>query len=358
MIRGKVLKIGAIAIAVLALAAIGGLVFRKQLTHVFVASVVKSNMAKPSPFLEDGLYAGLFGTGSPMPDARRAGPSVGVVAGTHFFIVDAGSGSTRNIRLMNFPIGQAEAILLTHFHSDHISDLGEMELQRWAVGNTSPLDIIGPRGVEAVVEGFNLAYKQDDGYRVAHHGPRTMPPQGAGGIARPFDLGPESDAAVVVLDRDGVKITAFKVDHRPVAPAVGYRFEYKGRSLVISGDTSFSTSLIEHSKGADVLFCEALNASMVKAINDNSASASTKKITEDIPSYHSTPEDAAKMAHAAGVERLVYYHIIPPLPSSILKNLFLGDAKKYYSKVITMGDDGMLISLPANAKTILVKRLF
>lgn len=358
MKRRQILKASAAAVFIAAGAALCGFVFREPLSRAFVAYIVKSKMEKPLPFQEDGLHAGLFGTGAPMPDIRRAGPSVGIVAGPHFFIVDAGSGSTRNVRLMNFPIGKLDALLLTHFHSDHISDLGEMELQRWSGGNEAPLDVIGPRGVESVVEGFNQAYRQDAAYRVAHHGPLTMPPSGSGGIARPFDLGPESDASAVVFERDGVRITAFKVDHRPVDPAVGYRFDYKGRALVISGDTAYSPSLIEHAKGADVLFCEALNGSMVKAINENASSSSTKKITADIPSYHSTPEEAAKMAQAAGVGRLVFYHIIPPLPSPILRNLFLGDAKKHYTQSIVMGDDGMLISLPANSKTISIKRLF
>jgi len=83
-----------------------------------------------------------------------------------------------------------------------------------------------------------------------------------------------------------------------------------------------------------------------------------KKITHDIPSYHSTPEDAARMAHAAGAKRLVLYHIIPPLPSPLVKSLFLGNAKKYFRNPITMGEDGMLISLPANSDAISIKRIF
>ena len=262
---------------------------------------------------------------------------------------------------MNLPLIRADAILLTHFHSDHIADLGEMMLQRWAGGgNKTPIDVIGPTGVERVVEGFNLAYQLDAGYRVAHHGADTMPPSGAGGIAKPFELSAEANASAVVFDQDGVKITAFKVDHRPVEPAVGYRFDYKGRSLVASGDTVYSESLLEHSKGADVLFHEALNADMVQLVNENAGlvnSPSAKKVTHDIPSYHSTPEDAAKIASAAGVKHLIYYHIIPPLPSPILKNLFLGDAKSYYRGPITLGEDGLLVFLPADSDRIEIKNV-
>jgi ribonuclease Z len=272
-----------------------------------------------------------------------------------------GEGSTRNVLLMKFPLGKAEAILLTHFHSDHIADLGEMMLQRWAGGaNSVPIDVLGPVGVEQVVQGFNLAYQLDARYRVAHHGPETVPPSGAGGSARPFELSFEPNASSVVFDQDGVKITAFKVDHRPVEPAVGYRFDYRGRSLVISGNTVYSESLVEQAKGAEVLLHEALNADMVKLMNENAGlvgSPSLGKITHDIPSYHATPEDAAKIATAAGVRQLIYYHIIPPLPVRILKRLFIGDARKFFKGSIRVGEDGMLVFLPANSDRIEIKNV-
>ena len=345
----------------LVLLAIVGVVFCQPIMNAVMRQIVRSAMAKKNIRFDDGLYAGLCGTGAPMPDINRAGPCVAVLAGAHFFIVDAGDGSTKNVLLMKLPIGKADAILLTHFHSDHIADLGEMELQRWAGGsNKTPVAVIGPTGVEQIVQGFNLAYQLDDGYRVAHHGPETMPPTGAGGIAKPFALSAEPNASAVVFDQDGVKITAFKVDHRPVVPAVGYRFDYKGRSLVISGDTMYSESLLEHARGADVLFHEALNAPMVQLMNENAGLAGSPmlaRVTQDIPSYHSTPEDAAKIAAAAKVKQLIYYHIIPPLPSPILTSLFLGDARNYYQGPITMGEDGMMIFLPTGSDRIEIRNV-
>jgi ribonuclease Z len=342
-------------------AALLGVPFFRPVMNSLMRQAAKSALAKRNAPMEDGLYAGLCGTGSPMPDIHRAGPCIAVLAGRHFFIVDAGEGSTTNILLMNLPIGKTDAILLTHFHSDHIADLGEMELQRWMGGsNITPVGVIGPTGVEQVVAGFDAAYQLDEGYRVAHHGAATAPPSGAGGVARPFELSPASNASVAVYEQDGVKVTAFKVNHFPVVPAVGYRFDYKGRSLVVSGDTVYSESLIEHAKGADVLFHEALNAQMVQLMNEYAGatgSPSLGKVTHDIPSYHSTPEDAAKVAAGAGVWQLVYYHIIPPLPSPILNNLFMGDAKNYFKGPITMGKDGMLFFLPPHSTAINVKNV-
>ena len=340
---------------------IGGIMVSKPIDTSILTQVIKQRFASQAEKWPDGLYAGLAGSGGPMPDANRAGPCVAVVAGDHLYIVDVGEGSVRNLALMGFKLGFADAALLTHFHSDHISDLGELMLQRWVGGsNDKPLEVIGPPGVEQVVEGFNLAYKQDDGYRTAHHGAKTAPPSGAGGVAKPFTLSDAEDASTVVVDQDGVKITAFKVNHAPVSPAVGYRFDYKGRSLVISGDTTPTDSLKKQAKGVDLLIHDAMQVTMVKLLHDQanlSYSPSLSKITADIPSYHTTPEEAAQIAQEAGVKRLVFYHISPPIPNPILNDVFMGDAAKFYKGPITIGIDGLLYSLPPGSDKVEEKKL-
>ena len=339
------------------------LIFSKPLSALFIKHVVRQKMARLHPEFGDGLHAVLCGTGTPLPDQERVGPCIAVIAGRHLYMIDAGDGCTRNMMLAGLPAGKIDAILLTHFHSDHISGLGNMMMQRWVNGsNTNPLEILGPEGVEQVVAGFNLAYKLDSGYRTAHHGAGIFPPSGAGGIARPFQLGPQEDASTVVLERDGVKITAFRVDHRPVTPAVGYRFDYKGRSLVISGDTVYCRSLIRHSQNADLLLHEAMQAAIVKMIEDEyraSSNAALAKIMSDILKYHTSVEDAAKIAGESHVKHLTLYHILPPLPSSfLLHRFFLGDAGQYYTGPVTIGVDGMQISLPAASGEIKIKKLF
>jgi ribonuclease Z len=233
-------------------------------------------------------------------------------------------------------------------------------LQRWAGGsNAKPVDVIGPEGVETVVEGFNHAYSLDARYRVAFHGAATVPPSGAGGTARPFRLSSAEDASVVLFDEGGVKITAFKVNHSPVSPAVGYRFDYKGRSLVVSGDTVPCQPLKKQSQGVDVLFHEAQQPSLIKMIHDQaglSPNPSLTKITADIPGYHTAPEDAAKIARKANVKHLVLYHILPPLPR-VLNHMFLGEASKYYDGPITVAADGLLIGLPANSAEISIQQI-
>jgi ribonuclease Z len=347
-------------VPLVAVLVIGGVILSETIETAMLTNVIKQRFISQAEKWPDGLYAGLAGSGGPLPEASRVQTCVGVVAGEHTYIVDAGEGGVRNLSLMGFKLGRADAVLLTHFHSDHIADLGELMLQHWAGGsNDKPLDVIGPAGVESVVAGFNQAYKLDAGYRVAHHGEKTVPPSGAGGLAKPFSLSAEEDASTVIIDRDGVRITAFKVNHAPVYPAVGYRFDYKGRSLVLSGDTMPTESVKKYSRGADILFHDAMQVTMIKLINEQaglSYSPSLGKITADIPSYHTTPEDAARIAEEAGVKQLVYYHISPPIPNPILNNVFMGDAAKYFKGPITIGTDGLLIYLPAGSDKIEAKK--
>jgi ribonuclease Z len=164
---------------------------------------------------------------------------------------------------------------------------------------------------------------------------------------------------MVILDKDGVKITAFRVNHAPVSPAVGYRFDYKGRSLVISGDTVPCESLKKQAKGVDVLIHDAMQVATVKLIGEQaelSPSPSLAKIMADIPSYHATPEDAAKIAGEAGVKHLVLYHITPPIPLALLNNQFMGDAARYYRGPITIGTDGLMIGLPPASDRIDIRQ--
>jgi ribonuclease Z len=310
--------------------------------------------------LPDGLHVALCGSGSPLTDARRASPCVAVIAGGNLYVVDVGPGSMRNFDLMRLNPGRIKAVLLTHFHSDHIGALGELMLRRWVGGaSQSPLDVFGPTGVEKVVNGFNLAYSLDSEYRVSHHGPETVPPSGFGGAARPFSFQPGEDHAVIINDA-GLKVTAFLGDHDPAKPAVGYRFDYKGRSAVISGDTLPTQALRNLASGIDLLVHSALQPAIVRVMHDlfaREGRANMAKILHDIQDYHTSPEDAARIASEAGVKHLLLYHIVPPLPASILKSAYVGEAGKNFTGPITIGEDGMLFSLPAENTEILKRWL-
>ncbi len=350
----KKLGIGLLVVALLVVGA--GVLFREQIGQRLFATAVETAVARDViGDLPDGMHVVLCGSGSPLPDPTRAGPCSAVIVDSKIFLVDIGGGAVRNLGQMGLAPGQVEALLLTHFHSDHIDGMGELMLQRWAGGGrTSPLTVIAPEGVEPIVEGLNAAYAADVSYRITHHGADIMPPSGAGGEAQPFAM-PQGAEQRLIYDANGLTITAFAVDHRPVSPAVGYRFDYKDRSVVFSGDSVKSNVVEQACNGCDLLVHETLNTEMVgvteralrKAGRDRLA-----RIMADIPDYHSTPVQAALLAQAAKARMLVFSHIVPALPLDYLESYYIEGVHSAYDGPVVLGKDGMLFSLPANTDSI------
>jgi len=349
-------------LALLALAALGAALFllRGPLSLRVMDRVLARNFAAdPFAALPDGLHVLLCGAGGPLPDPVRSGPCAAVIAGHTMVAVDAGTGGARNLQRLGFAPGLLSAVFLTHFHSDHIDGLGEMAMLRWTgAAHETPLPVYGPPGVEEVVDGFDRAYRQDATYRTAHHGPAVAPPSGAGSVAQPFAL-PAPGEALVVWDQDGLRVTAFAVEHDPVRPAVGYRFEYGGRSLLISGDTKKSKNVEKQARGVDLLVHEGLAPQLVGRLHDAAVAAgraNVAKITTDILSYHTTPVEAAEIAEAAGARALLFTHVIPPLPLPGLEHVWLEGVSKAFSGPVTLGRDGTFVSLPSGSTRVEVSQ--
>jgi ribonuclease Z len=349
----KRILVGVLALALLVFAA--AYMLRKPITLRLMDNLLARNLATDLiRELPDGLHVALCGAGSPLPDPNRSGPCTAVIAGKRLFIVDVGTGSSRNLSRMRIPQGQIEAIFLTHFHSDHIDGLGEVQLQRWVGGHDTPVPVHGPPGVEHVVSGFNVAYEQDRNYRVAHHGADVMVPSGHGGAARPF-YHPQDGKVVTLIEDEGLVVTAFRVIHDPIKPAVGYRFDYAGRSVLISGDTVKSANLQTFAEGVDLLVHEALDPKLVgiiTAANEKIGRERIAKITTDILDYHTTPVEAAEIARDAGVGHLLFNHIVPPLLLPPMVEIFVEGVGDVYSGPVTVGRDGTLVSLPAGSDRI------
>jgi ribonuclease Z len=350
------------SIALLALAALAALLWlgRGPLALRLMERAVARNLgADPIAALRDGLHILLCGAGGPLPDPVRSGPCAAVIGGRTLVVVDAGTGGARNLQRSGFAPGRVEALFLTHFHSDHIDGLGEMALLRWTgAGGDTRLPVYGPTGAEEVVDGFTRAYRQDVGYRVAHHGPATVPPSGAGMTAHPF-APPAPGEAPVVWEANGLRVTVFAVEHDPVRPAVGYRFEYGGRSLVISGDTKKSANLAAQARGVDLLVHEALAPQLAKRMNAAATAvgrANVAKIVNDILDYHATPVQAAEVATETGAKHLLFYHVIPPLPLPGLDVVFLEGVSDVFAGGVTLGRDGTLISLPSGSDAVEVSK--
>lgn len=292
----------------------------------------------------DGLSVFFCGTGSPLPSQKRAQTCTAIFAGGRFFLVDAGTGSWETVQAAGIPGDRLSGVFLTHFHSDHIGDLGEANLGSWVAGRKGRLHVYGPKGVERVVNGLNEAYALDNIYRTEHHGPEVANPDDAG-LAFLYYDGPGVE---VVYEHDGLKVTAFPVRHDPVTPAVGYRFDYKGRSVVVSGDTAYSPSLVEAANGADVLIHEAQANHMVEKMHDAALSAGNTrlaKILSDIPSYHTTPVEAATAANEAGVNYLALTHLTPAPDNPIAKRLFMRGVSAVRKDHVILAEDAMKIFL-------------
>lgn len=308
----------------------------------------------------------LCGTSSPLPLRRSAKSCAAVVAGGRLFIVDIGPEASENLALWRVPTPKISAVFLTHFHSDHMGELGELNTQSWAQGRRVPLPVYGPIGVDQVVAGFNTAYAFDRSYRHAHHdhGKGLLPLAAAALEARPIAVAKPGEAPQgrrqVVYDEGGVVITAIEADHRPVTPALAYRFDYGGRSVVISGDTIYYPPLAAAAKGADVLISEAQSHHMQDLFAeeaDTVGQSTLASVLRDTSAYHINPVQAARLANEAGVAELVYTHIAPPIIIPILKTPWLRGVSEVRRKGVRIGQDGMLITLPIADRSIRFSKL-
>jgi ribonuclease Z len=311
-------------------------------------------------FADDALRAVLCGTGSPLPHETRAKACVAVFAAGRFWVVDTGPGSWNRLALTRIDPARIGGVFFTHFHSDHIGDLGEFNLNSWVAGRPSPLRVFGPPGVERVVAGFAEAYALDTGYRIAHHGADFLPADKGRMEAVPIAPLAEADERAVVLREDGLEVSAFAVHHDPVKPAYGYRFDYKGRSLVITGDTAKSDAVVRAAKNADVLFHEAQANHLIDMIGEAAGAAGRPrpaKIMRDILTYHTTPVEAAEVANEAGVRLLVFYHLNPPPPNKLVEPIFTRGVAAARHGDWRLGNDGMLVELPVGSDQVTVRRL-
>lgn len=240
----------------------------------------------------------LLGTGSPIPDPNRAGPATLVRAGGQVFLVDCGRGVLLRAAAVGVGAAGLSALLLTHLHSDHIGDLGDLLITRWIstlAPDPAPLPIIGPPGTAEVVQATLRAFRHDIGYRIAHHSDLDAPPS--------VDV--HEQTAGPVWDHNGVSIRVGPTDHRPVTPTTGFRIEFAGASVVLAGDTVPCAGLDELAAGAGALVHTVIRKDLVSNI--------AQQRLEDICDYHSSVEEAAATAARAGVDTLVMTHYVPAL---------------------------------------------
>ena len=239
----------------------------------------------------------LLGTGSPMPDPHRAGPSTLVSAAGEHHLVDAGRGVLMRLAAVGLGAPDLASVLLTHLHSDHFTDLNDVITSRWIMTfERTPLTIVGPVGTKAVVDHILASLEPDIGYRIAHHEDLDHPP--------PVTVLEVSDGPVELPG--AVAISCAPTDHKPVEPSVGFRFDHDDAAVVVAGDTVPCEGLDRLCAGAHALVHTVIRKDVIENI--------PLPRMQDTLDYHSSPQEAAETAQRAGVGTLVLTHYVPTFP--------------------------------------------
>jgi ribonuclease Z len=295
-----------------------------------------------------GMHVILAGTGQPWYDSIRNPQCIAVIAGGKFLLFDTGDGCTKTLDKLNLPINLIDTVFLTHYHSDHTSNLGQLINHTWVNGRQQPINVYGPEDVQDLTKGFAEASKQDIDIRTGTL--ETLDPELAIGVPYEFKY-PEDGSPVEVWSKNGVVVKAFKNDHYDVEISCGYRVEYAGRVVVISGDTIWCQSVIDNSEGADLLIHEATNqimaeraACLAETLLGPQGQNLALRIRRAI-SHHIDTLEVADVAAQAGVNRLVLTHIIPPIPENF-NAAFINGMSSIYEGPIDVAKDGNSFYLP------------
>jgi ribonuclease Z len=299
----------------------------------------------PAPVAADEFRVTLLGTGSPAPVMRRFGPGVLVQAGGKTLLIDCGRGTTQRLMQAGLRLGQVDALFLTHLHSDHIVGIPDLWLTGWLEAayaqRKGPFVVHGPAGTQALMDGLTRAYQWDIQARIAD---QNLSPASIAAQVTEFKEG-------VVYDQGGVKVTAIEVDHGELLkPAFGFRVDYAGRSVTISGDTRFSENLIRHAAGTDLLIHQ------VAAVREELLKNPVFKV---ILAHHTQPDEAGTLFTRVKPKLAVYYHFvllgapgIPPVTEADVVAL----TRRNYAGPLVVGEDLMAFRLDRDAVTPLPAR--
>lgn len=335
---------------ILALVAAAGIVAYSSHTvqDAILRTAAQTVLSRPPVEPFDGLRVIICGSASPLGnDPTRAQACIAVMTPSHLFIFDIGARAPGRIAQARLPLERINGVFLTHFHSDHISGLPDINLASWIQGRPRSLPVYGPPGVLSVVEGFNIAYRLDGVYRSMHHGEALLNPDVHAMTAVEFNPGN------VVWQDDQLTITAFSVEHPPIEPAVGYRIDYGGRSVVISGDTNASDNLFAAAKNADLLLHDALSRTLLDPMIDTATALNVPtlpKIMSDVIDYHADTRSLPDRAKDAGIKQLAFYHLVPVPPIDLAANMFLREMPD--DVILTV--DLQTFDLPRNSGEILI----
>jgi ribonuclease Z len=269
----------------------------------------------------------LLGTGNPRPVMSRFGPSILVEAGKEKLVFDCGRGATQRLYQLKIPFTQITGLFLTHLHSDHTVGIPDLWLTGWVMGRDTPLPVWGPEGTKAMIGHLQEAYAFD--IHIRRDVDTKLPGAGAIMVAKDVEEG-------VVYDNGGVRVTAFLVDHGEIKPAFGYRVDYGGHSVTMSGDTRPSENLIKFARGTDVLIHEVIDPESFLEMAGTDTAEQRGKIIE----HHTTPEQAGMVFTRVKPKLAVYSHIVPPDVPEVIPH-----TRKTYTGPLAVGEDLMTIEI-------------
>ena len=296
----------------------------------FSAVLITTGMLHGVAYAQEAFRVTLVGTGTPTPQANRFGPATLVEAGSQTLLFDAGRGVPIRFSQLRIPLARIDALFITHYHSDHVSGIPDVWLTGWLPGGggrTQPIRVIGPIGAKDLMTNLERAYAADVRIRIAD---QKLPAAGGRIVTDEFS----SDG--IVYERDGVRVTAFEVDHGDeIKPAYGYRIDYKGRSVLISGDTRFSENLIRNGMGVDLL---------VHAIAGSKPELLEDPVVRLILDHHTLPPQAATVFNRTKPKLAIYTHFVlqgtrtfPP----VTVDEIVAETRKGYSGPLQAGEDLM-----------------
>jgi len=348
----KFFKYLAIAMVILVIAVI--ILLRQPAFQDRLLESAIENLAATSSYLpeEDALTGVVCGSRAPINDPARAEACILVQAGKDIYIFDTGGGSIANLNNWNTPWDRVKSIFYTHLHSDHLFDIADFHQATWINGGReSKQKVYGPEGVQMLTDGIELAYTKDYFFRNEHHGDTVAPLDLAG-----FDTHTVNLDNPILIDDGDLKITAYSVSHDPVDPALGYRIDYKGRSISISGDTIYDENLVNNSKNVDVLFHESMSLDLVNLINKNAertGNTLAAKVTIDIQDYHTPIPEIVLAAQEANVGHLVFYHHLPAPRNQLMENIMYRGVDEMMDNW-TASHDGTMLVLPVDSDEIII----
>ena len=277
-----------------------------------------------------------MGTGAPVPSMERFGPSILVEAGDQKLLFDAGRGAAQRIWQLKVPLGQVNVLFLTHLHSDHVVGIPDVWLTGWipaAYGRrASPFRVYGPGGTKEMMENLLEAFSWDINTRQKERNKVEI-----GAVVAPIDI-----KEGYVWENAGVKVTPFTVRHSDfIDSALGYRIDYAGHSVILSGDTRFSENLIRFAKNADVIIHE------VAAANEDTTTNTA--LVNQILGFHTSPEDAGRVFQQVQPKLAVYSHIVmltsdPAIAPPTAKDL-IRRTQKVYKGAVEVGEDLLTIEV-------------